>query len=107
MQPGHQLGPYRLLSLLGKGGMGEVYLAEDTRLDRRIALKILPPEAAADEDRMQRFVREAKAASAFNHPNVAIIYDVGESDGIRFIAMEYVEGQTWLNGSAASRCQLL
>jgi serine/threonine protein kinase/tetratricopeptide (TPR) repeat protein len=94
MQPGHQLGPYRLLSLLGKGGMGEVYLAEDTRLERRIALKILPPEAASDEDRMQRFVREAKAASALNHPNVATIYDVGESDGVRFIAMEYVEGQT-------------
>ena len=89
-----QIGHFQILSRLGAGGMGEVYLARDTRLDRTLALKILPAHVAADEDRMQRFMREAKTASALNHPNVAAIYDVGEVDGIRFIAMEYVEGQT-------------
>src|SRR5262249_35856820 len=81
-------------SLLGAGGMGEVYLARDPRLDRTVALKILPGELAADPDRMQRFAREARAASTLNHPNVATIYDVGESDGVRFIVMEHVEGET-------------
>src|SRR5215471_4250151 len=85
---------YQVLSLLGAGGMGEVYLACDSRLDRTVALKILPGEFAADPELLQRFAREAKAASALNHPNVATIYDVGESDGIRFIVMEHVEGET-------------
>ena len=91
---GKTLSHYHVLSLLGAGGMGEVYLARDPRLDRTVALKILPGEFAADADRMQRFTREAKAASALNHPNVATIYDVGESDGISFIVMEHVEGET-------------
>jgi len=91
---GRMLGHYELLSLLGKGGMGEVYLAEDTRLDRKVAIKILPVDFAMDADRMQRFIREAKAGSALNHPNVAIIHDIGESDRMRFIVMEYVEGRT-------------
>src|SRR5262245_25067265 len=85
---------YQVLSLLGAGGMGEVYLARDPRLDRTVALKILPGELAANAERMQRFAREARAASALNHPNVATIYDVGESDGIHFIVMEHVEGET-------------
>src|SRR5438105_2133780 len=89
-----QLGHYVLLSQLGAGGMGEVYLARDTRLNRTAAIKILRPDIAADKDRIQRFIREAKAASALNHPNVATIYDVGEADGVNFIAMEYVEGKT-------------
>ena len=93
---GRTISHYQVLSLLGAGGMGEVYLARDPRLDRTVALKILPGELAADADRMQRFTREAKAASALNHPNVATIYDVGESDGISFIAMEHVEGETLL-----------
>jgi serine/threonine protein kinase len=93
---GRTLSHYQVLSLLGAGGMGEVYLARDPRLDRTVALKILPGELAADADRMQRFTREAKAASALNHPNVATIYDVGESDGISFIVMEHVEGETLL-----------
>ncbi len=91
---GRTVSHYQVLSLLGAGGMGEVYLAHDPRLDRTVALKILPGELAADADRMQRFTREAKAASALNHPNVATIYDVGESDGISFIVMEHVEGET-------------
>src|SRR6267378_1796942 len=72
--------------------MGEVYLAQDTKLDRKVALKILPAELAANRDRMQRFVREAKSAAALNHPNIAHIYGIGESDGVNFIAMEFIEG---------------
>ena len=91
---GTTISHYQVISLLGAGGMGEVYLARDPRLDRPVALKILPGELAADPDRMQRFACEARAASALNHPNVATIYDVGESDGLRFIVMEHVEGET-------------
>jgi serine/threonine protein kinase len=91
---GRTLSHYQVLSLLGAGGMGEVYLARDPRLDRTVALKILPGDLAADPERMARFAREARAASALNHPNVATIYDVGESDGLRFIVMEHVEGET-------------
>ncbi len=90
---GRQVGPYKIHSLLGVGGMGEVYLAQDPRLDRAIALKILPTELASDPDRMRRFIREARAASALKHSNVATIHDIGESEGVHFIAMEYVEGQ--------------
>src|SRR4029453_4523261 len=91
---GRQVGPYKIDSLLGVGGMGEVYLAQDPRLDRTIALKILPTELASDPARIQRFVREARAASGLKHPNVATIYKIGKSDEIHFIAMEYVEGRT-------------
>ena len=91
---GEQLGSYKIVSLLGVGGMGEVYRARDTRLDRTVALKILPAEVAADQERMRRFTREAKAASALNHPNMAHIYDIGECEGMHFIAMEYIEGET-------------
>src|SRR5262245_16144607 len=91
---GQSLGSYQILSRLGAGGMGEVYCARDNRLDRTVALKILPAEVAADAERMRRFVREAKAASALNHPHVATIYEIGEAEGVNFIAMEYVEGQT-------------
>ena len=91
---GQQVGPYKIHSLLGMGGMGEVYLAQDPRLDRTIALKILPAELASDPDRIRRFIREARAASGLKHPNVATIYEIGKSDEFHFIAMEYVEGQT-------------
>lgn len=90
---GRVIGPYEILSLLGVGGMGEVYLAFDSRLDRKVALKFLP-EHSSDEGRVERFKREARAASALNHPNVATIYDIGEAGGAIYIAMEYVEGLT-------------
>ncbi|HKV98413.1 MAG TPA: serine/threonine-protein kinase [Vicinamibacterales bacterium] len=91
---GKALSHYQVVSLLGAGGMGEVYLARDRRLDRTVAIKILPGDLAEEPERMQRFEREARAASALNHPNVATIYDVGESDGLHFIVMEHVEGET-------------
>ena len=88
------LSHYRIVSKIGEGGMGEVYLAQDTKLDRRIALKILPAEVASNRDRMDRFVREAKAAAALNHPNIATIHEIGESDGVNYIAMEFIDGVT-------------
>src|SRR6266704_4415808 len=94
LPPGTHLGRYEIRSKIGEGGMGEVYLARDTKLDRKVALKILPPELAANQDRMRRFVQEAKAAATLNHPNIAHIYEIGESDGTNFIAMEFVEGET-------------
>src|SRR5213594_2684901 len=91
---GARLGRYEIKSQLGAGGMGEVYLAQETKLDRRVALKILPADLAANQDRMRRFVQEAKAAAALNHPNIAHIYEIGEADGTNFIAMEYIDGVT-------------
>jgi eukaryotic-like serine/threonine-protein kinase len=94
LSPSASLGRYEILSRLGAGGMGEVYLAQDRQLERRVALKVLPVTVAADEDRMLRFVREAKAAAALNHPHIAHIYEIGEADGTSFIAMELIEGET-------------
>ena len=94
LSTGTRLGPYEIVAPLGAGGMGEVYLAEDSRLHRKVALKILPSEMAANQDRMRRFRQEATAAAALNHPNIAHIYEIGESDGTNFIAMEFVEGVT-------------
>jgi eukaryotic-like serine/threonine-protein kinase len=91
---GTRFGRYEIRSPLGAGGMGEVYLAEDTHLERTVALKILPSDVAANEERMRRFTQEAKAAAALNHPNIAHIYEVGETDGTHFIAMEYIDGVT-------------
>jgi eukaryotic-like serine/threonine-protein kinase len=85
---------YSILKKLGAGGMGEVYLAQDARLDRKVALKLLLAEFVSNEDRLRRFVQEAKAAAALSHPNIAHIYEVGEADGTHFIAMEYVDGDT-------------
>lgn len=91
---GKTFGQYSLLSVLGVGGMGEVYLARDDRLGRRLALKILPSQFVADSIRVERFAREARAVSALNHPNIVTVYDIGQLDGTHFIAMEHVDGQT-------------
>jgi serine/threonine protein kinase/Tfp pilus assembly protein PilF len=91
---GTKLGRYEICSKIGEGGMGEVYLAEDAQLHRKVALKVLPTDLAANQDRMRRFIQEAQAAAALNHPNIAHIYEIGESDGTNFIAMEYIEGVT-------------
>src|SRR6516164_9668861 len=92
---GKTIGQYRIISKLGAGGMGEVFLAEDMRLERKAAIKFLPAEMAADRERRQRFLNEARAASALNHPHVCVVYDVGETeDSLPFIAMEFVEGQS-------------
>jgi eukaryotic-like serine/threonine-protein kinase len=91
---GQTLGHYRIESKLGEGGMGAVWKARDIRLDRLVALKTLPAEKLADEDRRRRFVQEAKAVSALNHPNIVHIYDIADADAVPFIAMEYVPGKT-------------
>jgi len=91
---GTKLGRYEIRSKIGEGGMGEVYLAEDTQLRRRVALKILPVAIAANQDRMRRFVQEAQAAAALNHPNIAHIYEISEHDGVNFLAMEFIDGRT-------------
>ena len=92
--PGDRLGPYQVLEPLGAGGMGEVYRARHTKLDRDVALKVLPAELAGDPAWLSRFEREARTASALNHPNIVTIYDIAEQDGITYIAMELVEGTT-------------
>src|SRR6266540_609606 len=94
LNPGTRLGPYEVISLLGAGGMGEVWRARDTRLGREVALKILPSELSQDPERLRRFEREARAASALNHPNIVVIHDVGRSDSISYIAMERVHGRS-------------
>src|SRR6202020_784676 len=94
LSSGTKLGPYELIELLGAGGMGEVYRARDLRLNRIVAIKILPAAFSADSERLQRFKREARSASALNHPNIVTIYELGEDKSCHYIAMELVEGQT-------------
>ncbi|MCI0488298.1 MAG: protein kinase [Blastocatellia bacterium] len=101
-----QIGPYRIVSLLGKGGMGEVYLAEDTRLGRKVALKFLPPRFTYNTEQLQRFEREARAASALNHPNILTVYDIGQHGNTHFIATEYIEGETLRQRMTASKLEL-
>ena len=91
---GTKLGRYEIRTQLGAGGMGEVYLAQDTKLDRKVALKILPAEVASNRDRMERFIREARSAAALSHPNIAQIFEIGEDNGTHFIAMEFIDGVT-------------
>src|SRR4051812_36063889 len=92
--PGDKLSHYTIISAIGAGGMGEVYLAEDTRLERHVALKILLADVASDEERVARFVREAKAASALNHPNILTVYEIGSYEGRRYISTELIKGET-------------
>jgi serine/threonine protein kinase len=91
---GTRLGPYEVLSLIGTGGMGEVYKARDTRLDRTVAVKVLPPDVAADAEATRRFEREARAISRLNHPHICALYDVGRQGDVSFLVMEYLEGET-------------
>jgi len=104
---GTRLGPYEVIGLLGKGGMGEVYHARDTRLGRKVALKVLSADFTQNEDRVKRFQQEARAASALNHPNIITIYDVGEIDSSHFIATEFIEGETLRQRIKSSEIALL
>jgi hypothetical protein len=94
LAPGTQLGPYKITTALGAGGMGEVYRARDTRLERTVAIKILPSHLSSDPIRKQRFEREAKTISSLNHPHICVLYDVGSQDGVDYLVMECVEGET-------------
>src|SRR5512141_2477036 len=88
------VGPFEVVSLLGSGGMGDVYRGRDTRLGREVALKVLPAHLADDKDGLARFAHEARAASALNHPNIVTIYDIGKTDEAPFLAMEFITGRT-------------
>src|SRR5260370_41101784 len=94
LKPGQFVSHYQILSLLGEGGMGRVYLAEDTKLKRKVSLKFLSNNFSADRERIHRFEQEARAISALNHPNILTIHEVGEVDGGRFIAAEFIDGET-------------
>ena len=91
---GQTLSHYRIIEKIGEGGMGEVYLAEDSRLDRKVALKILPEHLSERADRRERFEREARAVSSLNHPHICTLYDIGEQDGIHYLVMEHLEGES-------------
>src|SRR2546425_10806466 len=103
---GQALNHYTILGLLGAGGMGEVYLAEDTRLKRKVALKLLPAELTANSDRLRRFEQEAQAASALNHPNIITIHEIGQVDGLNFIVTEFIAGETLRGRMATERMNL-
>ena len=103
---GTRLSHYEILSRIGVGGMGEVYLAQDTKLDRKVALKILPADVASNHDRMQRFIREAKAAAALNHPHIAQIHEISEHEGMHFIVMEFIDGVTLRDRIQGDRTEL-
>src|ERR1043166_7009294 len=94
LKPGHTFGSYEILSFISRGGMGEVYLAEDKRLGRKVALKLLPSSFTKDDDRLRRFEQEARAASALNHPNIITIFEIRETGSSHVIATEFVEGET-------------
>src|ERR1700694_3486263 len=91
---GSRLGPYEILSPLGAGGMGEVYKARDTRLERTVAVKVLPSHLSSSEEGRQRSEREAKTISSLSHPHICALYDVGNQDGVEYLVMEYLEGET-------------
>jgi len=91
---GSRLGPYQILALIGKGGMGEVYQARDTRLEREVAIKVLHSQRSGNSDLAERFQREARAVAALNHPHICVLHDIGRQDGVDFLVMEYLEGET-------------
>src|SRR5206468_12586789 len=91
---GTRLGPYEIVALLGEGGMGEVYRARDPRLGREVAVKVLPDDLASHPDRLARFEREARTVAALNHPNIVTLFSIEDVDGIRFLTMELIEGQS-------------
>src|SRR5712692_6888411 len=94
LKTGTQLGPYEIISAAGAGGMGEVYKARDTRLGRTVAIKVLPAHLADDPERRERFEREARTIASLNHPHICVLYDIGRQDGIDFLVLEYLEGET-------------
>src|SRR5438132_13420734 len=94
LQRGQKLGPYEVIALVGAGGAGEVYKARDTRLDRTVAVKVLPSHLADRPDLRERFEREARAVSSLNHPHICTLFDVGQDEGADFLVMEYLEGET-------------
>ena len=94
LAPGARLGPYEIITAIGVGGMGEVYRARDTRLNRDVAIKVLPPGVADNPIRRARFEREAQAISRLSHPNICAVYDVGEQDGVAYLVMEFIEGES-------------
>src|SRR5262245_54002052 len=94
LEAGTRLGPYEILAPLGAGGMGEIYRARDTRLDRTVAVKVLPSHLSASHEAHQRFEREARAVSSLNHPHICTLHDVGRHEGVDFLVMEYLEGET-------------
>ena len=94
LAPGARLGPYEVVSPIGSGGMGEVYRARDTRLDRTVAIKVLPAELSDDPERRQRFEREARIISSLNQPHICTLYDIGHQDGVDYLVLEYLEGET-------------
>jgi serine/threonine protein kinase/pimeloyl-ACP methyl ester carboxylesterase/DNA-binding winged helix-turn-helix (wHTH) protein/class 3 adenylate cyclase len=106
IEVGSRIGRYEIISLLGKGGMGAVYLANDTHLDRRVALKLLSEKYTGDKLWLRRFIREAKAASALNHPNIITIHEIGQAGGVHFIATEYIEGKTLRHHLAEGRMKI-
>jgi hypothetical protein len=105
LKAGDRLGPYEIVAPLGAGGMGEVYRARDTRLDRTVALKVLLPSLAADQQFRERFEREARTISALDHPHICALYDVGEKDGTSFLVMQYLEGETLADRLRRARCR--
>ena len=105
LEVGTQLGPYEILSPLGAGGMGEVYKARDTRLDRTVAIKVLPEHVAADPDLKKRFEREARTVAALNHPHICTLHDIGSQDGVDFLVMEYLEGEPSPRAWRKGRCR--
>src|SRR5438046_2703274 len=106
LQPGARLGPYEIVAAIGAGGMGEVYRARDTRLGREVAVKTLLPHANQDNTALERFTREARSASALNHPHICTVYDIGDDKGQPFIVLELLEGQLLADRIAAGPLDL-